>query len=220
VTGSIIVVASSKGGCAKTTICAALAVNLATRNYRVAVCDADPNQAFKTWHSTSDASALSVSAEVNHEAIVGHLMGLAESFDAVLCDTGGWANQTSVFAMGAADLVLIPVMADRNSVIEARRTARQVESVSRIARRSISHRIILSRWTPNGLAERATLLDLEDARLPRLDTYLPNLTAFQKASFSGDIPHRGYIGLVLGRLLDEIVMLGVLSPKPGGVAAE
>jgi chromosome partitioning protein len=218
--GSIIVIASSKGGSAKTTTCTALAVNLAVRGYRVAVCDADPNQAFKTWHQTAEAPALSVSTEVKHEAIVGHLMELAERFDVVLCDTGGWTNQTSVFAMGAADLVLIPVMADRNSVLEARRTAQQVASVSKIARRSIEHRIILARWTPKGLAERATIADLEEARLPRLQTYLPNLTAFQKASFSGEMPFKGYIGFVIGRLIDEIVGLGSLASKPAEVAAE
>ena len=55
-------------------------------------------------------------------------------------------NQTAVFAMGAADMVLIPVMADRNSVLEAGKTAKQVASVGQIARRPIPHRLLLSRW--------------------------------------------------------------------------
>ena len=71
--GSVIVVASSKGGCSKTTTVTALAVNLATRSYKVAVCDSDPNQAFVRWYKTSEAPALSVSTEVDHNKMTAKL---------------------------------------------------------------------------------------------------------------------------------------------------
>jgi chromosome partitioning protein len=103
--GSVIVVASSKGGCSKTTTVTALAVNLAAHGYKVAVCDSDPNQAFVRWYKTGEAPTLSVSTELDHNEIVGHLLRLGKKHDVVLCDTGGWSNQTQVFAMGAADLV-------------------------------------------------------------------------------------------------------------------
>ena len=100
----------------------------------MAVCDADRNQAFAVWHKTTyDGPSLTVTSEIDHNAIVGHLMGLAEKYDVVLVDTAGFENQTAVFAMGTADLVLIPCMADRNSVLEARKTAGQVQSIGKIA---------------------------------------------------------------------------------------
>src|SRR3954453_13549280 len=211
--GSCIVVASSKGGCSKTTTVTALAVNLAARRYRVAVCDADPNQAFARWYKSAEAPALTSTSEIDHNAIVGHLLKLAKSHDVVLCDTGGWSNQTQVFAMGAADLVLIPVMPDRNSVVEARRTAQQVKSVAEIARREIPYRVLLTRWNKRGLSERATLEDLEASKLPVLKQTIGDLSAFQKSTFSGVMPHMGYIGVMVSKLIDEIKGLEAIGER-------
>jgi chromosome partitioning protein len=119
--GAIIVVASSKGGVGKTSLTTALAVNLAAHRYRVSVIDTDRNQAFATWHKTSETPAITCSTCIDHNEIVGHAMAVAEAHDVVLIDTAGFENQTAVFSMGAADIVLIPVMPDRNSVLEARK---------------------------------------------------------------------------------------------------
>lgn len=209
--GSVIVVASSKGGCSKTTTVTALAVNLAAKRYRVAVRDSDPNQAFARWYKSAEVPALTSTTEIDHNAIVGHLLRLAKTHDVVLCDTGGWSNQTQVFAMGAADLVIIPVMPDRNSVVEARRTAQQVRSVSEIARRDIPYKILLTRWNRRGLSERATLEDLEASKLPILKQTIGDLSAFQKSTFSGVMPHTGYIGAMVSKLIDELKGLEVID---------
>ena len=68
--GSIIAICSWKGGCGKTTLCTALAVNLAAARYRVAVIDADPNQAFATWHKIAEAPPLTVTSCIDHNEIV------------------------------------------------------------------------------------------------------------------------------------------------------
>jgi chromosome partitioning protein len=190
----------------------ALSVNLAARGFKVAVCDADPNQAFVRWYNSAEAPKLSISSEINHNAIVGHLMGLAETHDVTLCDTGGWSNQTQVFAMGAADLVIIPVMPDRNSILEAVRTAQQVRSVSQIARRDIPSRVLLTRWTPRGISERAALEDIEASSLPRFQQHIGTLVAFQKCSFSGVMPTTGPIGDIVGNLISELKGLGAIAP--------
>jgi chromosome partitioning protein len=209
--GSIIVVASSKGGCSKTVTVTALAVNLAAEGFKVAVCDSDPNQAFVRWHKMGGAPALTVSSQVDQNLIVGHLNRLGKTHDVVLCDTGGWSNQTQVFAMGAASIVIIPVMPDRNSVVEACRTAQQVASVSEIARRDIPYRVLLTRWTPKGLSERATIEDIEASNLPRLNNHIGDLVAFQKSTFSGTMPTKGYIGLTVSRVISELRSLGVID---------
>lgn len=210
---NVVVVASSKGGCSKTTNTIAIAVNLVRRGYRVSVVDSDPNQTFTAWSRTANAG-LDVSSCISEDEIVGYLIKKSDSCDLVIADTGGWMNQTTVFAFGAASAVLIPVMPDRGSVLEARRTARKVESVSEIARRQIPYRVILSRWTAKGLLERATLADLEASNLPHFRQAIPNLTAFAKASFSGEMPSTGYIGQVLGSLIEEMQGLGVIPARP------
>jgi len=212
--GTIIVAASWKGGVGKTSLVTALAVNLAALRYRVMVVDADPNQAFATWHKTAEAPPLACSSCIDHNEIVGHLMREAEVADVVLADTAGFANQTAVFAMGAADMVLIPVMPDRNSVLEARKTARQTQSVSQIARRDIPYRIILTRWNPRGLAERATLEDIDTSNLPRLQQYLGDLVAFQQYTFSGVMPKSGLVGMQTDKIIDELRGIGAISANP------
>jgi chromosome partitioning protein len=217
--GSILIIASSKGGVGKTTISICLAVNLGARGYRVAGVDADRNQAFATWHQSADSPPLTCSTCVDHNEIVGHIMAEAEKNDVVVVDTAGFENQTAVFSMGAADMVLIPVMADRNSVLEAGKTARQVASVSKIARRSIPLRVILTRWSNRGLAERATIEDLEAMSLPRLQQHLPDLSAFKKATFGGEVPSGGNIGLQIGTIIDDLRGLGAIAPKPARATA-
>jgi chromosome partitioning protein len=212
--GSVICIANWKGGCGKSTLCTVLAVNLAAEGYRVSVIDSDPNQAFATWFRTAEAPPLACSSCVDHNEIVLRAYAEAETHDVVLIDTAGFANQAAVFGIGAADMVLIPVMPDRNSVIEARKTARQVESVGQIARRTILHRVVLSRWSPKGLSERAAIADLDEAKLPMLQQVIPNLAAFQKASFSGDMPTRGYIGFIAARMVEELRGIGAISAKP------
>ena len=108
-----------------------LAVNLAAQGYRVSVIDSDPNQAFATWFRTAEAPPLTCSSCIDHNEIVAHAYAEAETHDVVLVDTAGFANQAAVFGIGAADLVLIPVMPDRNSVIEARKTANRSRASAR-----------------------------------------------------------------------------------------
>ena len=212
--GSVICIANWKGGCGKSTLCMVLAVNLAGQGYKVSVIDSDPNQAFATWFRMAESPPLACSTCIDHNEIVAKAYEEAEKYDVVLVDTAGFANQAAVFGIGAADLVLIPVMPDRNSVIEARKTARQVESVGQIARRAIPYRVILSRWTPRGLSERATIDDLAEAKLPSLRQVVPNLTAFQKATFSGELPNRGYVGFLASQMIEELRELGAIPPKP------
>jgi chromosome partitioning protein len=217
--GSTIAICSWKGGCGKTTLSTALAVNLATMRYRVAVIDADPNQAFANWSKIAEAPPLTVTSCIDHNEIVSHAAAQAENHDVTIIDTAGFANQTAVFAIGAADIVLIPAMPDRNSVLEARKTARQVDSVAQIARPSIPYRIVLSRWDPRGLSERAALEYIEGSNLPRLSWHLSDLSAYQKYTFSGIMPHAGIVGLQTRRIIDELVTLGGIGPKPAAEAA-
>jgi chromosome partitioning protein len=208
----IISIANSKGGSAKTTLCTALAVSLA-RGYRVAVIDADINGTFTTWLNTATTPPLTATACPDHNQIVKHAYEQGEKHDICLIDCAGFSNQTAIFACGSSDLVLIPVTPDRGSVIEAKRTAGQVENVAQIARREIPYRVVLSRWNPRGLAEKATLSDLEAAQLPHLKQHVPNLSAFAKASFSGDMPSTGFIGLTVSRLVQEIEGIGAFTFK-------
>jgi hypothetical protein len=82
-------------------------------------------------HNASGAAPpLTATACPDHEKIVAHAYRQSEEHDICLIDCAGFSNQTSVCACGSSDLVLIPVTPDRDSVIEAKRTAGQIENVA------------------------------------------------------------------------------------------
>ena len=212
--GSIITVAQSKGGAGKTTLVSALGPNLAAAGYRVAVVDSDRNQSFAGWHAQAyEGPVLTVSTEVDHVRIVDVAGGLAEEHDVVLVDTAGFENLTAASAIGMADFVLIPCMPDRGSVRETLRTAQQVTSLSRAARRPIPQSVVLTRWKAKGLSERAALDSLSEAGLPMLAQPLSDLTDYSKLSFSGAVPLAGKVGMQADGLVAELVAKGVIPSK-------
>lgn len=209
--GTILTVASAKGGCGKSALTTILAVNLAARGYKVAVVDSDPNRGFFDWHQGAyEGPALTVTAESSHLEIVDHVQQMAERHDVTLVDTAGFSNQCSAMAMGTADLVLIPVLPDRQSVIEGMRAAKHVASFSKASRRDIPFRIALSRWTPKGLVERALMEDLASAGLPILEQHLSDLSDFRKFTVSGSVPVSGRIADQANAIIKELIAMAAI----------
>lgn len=204
--GQVVAVASGKGGCSKTTSVMLLSASLASAGYKVAVIDADRNQSYASWHSQAyEGVEIICRSEIDHIKVVDLAAELAEASDVVLIDTAGFENLTAASAIGTADFVLIPCMPDRGSVRETMRTVQQVASLSKAARRAIPYSILLSRWRPRGLSERAALDDLREAGLTILEQTLGDLADFSKLSFSGSVPVTGKIGEQATRLIAELI---------------
>jgi chromosome partitioning protein len=217
--GRIICIASGKGGTAKSTLTMVISATLAAMRYRVAVIDADPNACFAQWHRIYEGAPFDCTAEVRQDEIVDHAQAQATEHDVVLIDTAGFGNTTAAFASGTADYVLVPVMPDRASTVEAMRMVRQVGSFAKASRREIPVAIVRSRWNPKGLVERAVLADLQTSGAPVLDNFLPDLSDFGKLTLSGKVPMSGKIGLHTGKVVDELISLGAVPTKPARKAA-
>jgi chromosome partitioning protein len=212
--GSILTTSSSKGGAGKSTLCIVLAVNLATR-HKIAVVDADRNQSFAAWYGHAyEGPTMEVRSEVDHIRVVDLAGELAETHDVVIVDTAGFENLTAASAIGMADHVAIPCMPDRGSVRETLRTAQQVASLAKAARRTIPYSIILTRWKPRGLAERATIESLQEAGHPMLTQYLTDSADHAKLSFTGFVPISGRVGNEAGRIIDELQAKGAIPTRP------
>lgn len=209
--GTILTVASGKGGCAKTTTVTLLSVNLAVQGYRVAVIDADRNQSFASWHENAyEGPEITCKSEIDHIRVVDLAGELADTHDIVLVDTAGFESLTAASAIGMADHVLIPCMPDRGSVREAMRTAKQVASLSKAARRTIPYSCLLARWKPRGLSERAALDDLREAGLTILEAAIGDLADCTKLSFSGSVPTAGKVAEQVAILISELVGKGAM----------
>ena len=212
--GSILTTSSSKGGAGKSTLCIVLAVNLATR-HKIAVIDADRNQSFAAWYGHAyEGPTMEVRSEVDHIRVVDLAGELAETHDVVIVDTAGFENLTAASAIGMADHVAIPCMPDRGSVRETLRTAQQVASLAKAARRTIPYSVILTRWKPRGLAERATIESLQEAGHPMLTQYLTDSADYAKLSFTGFVPISGRVGNEADRIIDELRAKGAIPARP------
>lgn len=186
--GKIIVAATAKGGAGKSTMVACLATHWQTGGKAVALIDADPNETLTRWHGKRGAlSQATLRTEHNEHAVIPAIRDLARDHDVVLVDCAGFGNQCMVFAIGAADLVLIPVMTDEANVFEAVRARRIVESAAALIDRPIMARSVLSRVKRAAVAEhaRAELVGLET---PPLAAQLSDRVLFQEATFHGSSP--------------------------------
>jgi chromosome partitioning protein len=219
--GIILACAQSKGGSGKTTLVSCLAAALAASGYRVCVVDSDRNQTFASWHANAyEGPPLTCRSEIDHIKVVDMAGDMAESHDVVLADTAGFENLTAASAIGMADYVLIPCMPDRGSVRETLRTAQQVSSLAKAARRPIPHSVVLTRWKPRGLSERAARDSLQEAGLPILEAALSDTAEYSKLSFSGAVPMLGKVREQMDSLIGELRGKGAIPLNSGKQATD
>src|SRR5437868_3641029 len=187
--GKILVAATGKGGAGKSTTVACLAVYWHMAGKRVALIDCDPNQTLTRWHAKRSALAeIALRTQLDEHAIIPTIAEMAGDHDMVLVDCAGFGNQAMVFAIGAADLVLIPVMTDEANVFEALRTRKIVGSASVLTRRTIPARTLLCRVKRSAIATHARA-QLVALRAEPLETQIPDRVIFQEATFHGSAPN-------------------------------
>ncbi len=210
--GTIITVATQKGGAGKTMLTRILSVNLATEGWKVAVIDADPNKGFSEWAQVYTGPSLSVHTEPDEKKLANLPADLAEQYDAVIIDTAGFGSRSMLVAIGAADGVIIPCMPDRGSVREAEQTAEWVRNLSKSTRRSIDFRVVMTGFDPRRSADKYAYEQATTGLgLPFLEARLSDRTAYQASSWSGTVPTDGIIGKEAKVLSDEIIALGWLK---------
>lgn len=184
----VVVAATGKGGAGKTTSVACLAVYWARRGKRVALIDADPNQTLARWHARGDVLCdIPLTAEYDADALLPAIETYAADCDVVVVDCAGFTSQSMLFAVGAADLVLIPAMTDEANLFEAARTQKLVRNASALTRRTIASRVLLCRVKRCAVTSHARR-ELQKLGLAVLTAQLNDRVAFQEASFFGTAP--------------------------------
>ena len=187
-TGQVLAIASIKGGVGKSTLAACLATHWLQAGQRVAVLDTDPNRTLSRWHGMgASLTAATLVTEADEHHILPRIGELRTEHDYTLVDCAGFGNQAMLFAIGGADLVLIPVMADEASIYEAMRTRRLVQSASTLARRPIPARTLLTRVKRSRVVQHARS-QLEKLGAEPLPIQLSDRSVFQEASFFGSSP--------------------------------
>jgi len=186
----VLVVATSKGGTGKTTISASLAAYWRKAGKSVAILDTDPNEAITRWarKSTDGFDGVGVESCSNEHTIIESVQRLGEAVDVVIVDTAGFGNQAMIYAVGIADLVLVPVMADEASLFEAAKMKQVIESASALTRRQIPFRTVLNRVKRTTTVVRHTERNLEALGLRPVSCRIGDRVIFQEASYHGETP--------------------------------
>ena len=93
-TGSVMVVATSKGGAGKSTLVACLATLWHDRGRQVNLVDADPNQTLSRWHAKGGVlSRLPIFKEADETELIRCIGDAAKVSEVTVVDCPGVGNQ-------------------------------------------------------------------------------------------------------------------------------
>ena len=209
----VLTLASSKGGCGKTTIATSLAAALAGEGVDIALLDADPNGGAYRWATaTYSGPKVASYAEPEKDRLADLLPVLGDRHAVLIADTAGFGNLAATICMLGADAILIPVSPGEGDVVEARKTVSFVEGLARTARRPIPVRIVPNRIRKGTTLSRHTLSEIEALSLPRLQTALSEAVAYGELGFSGALPMTGPAAAETAGLVAELRSHGWLPP--------
>jgi chromosome partitioning protein len=205
---SIITIATSKGGAGKTTIARLILGRLALDGLPVAAVDADLNHTLTDWVRAASKHPITIEHELDETRIVPLVESLHEKHDVVVIDTAGAATQATIFAIGCADLVLVPCQTSSADIVEAIKTMNLIKSASLMMKRSVTARVVLTGYQPNTNISTHVEGEIAKANLPLMRARLNRLVAFQEMSFTGIVPTTGIAGVQCANFIDEIASLG------------
>lgn len=149
----VIALASSKGGCGKSTTALILASAYAEDGYTVRIIDADRSARLFRWAQFGAKPAAISAVQADEKNLRSEVETARRDRDVVLIDVEGSANATVAFAIGFADAVIIPANPSAPDVEDAINTVRLVRDMSGVARRDIPHGLLWSR-VPTAIRSR------------------------------------------------------------------
>lgn len=141
-----IVLASTKGGCGKSTSAVLLAAELATNGYSVAIIDADPNQPISLWAARNGTPGLlKVISKVDESTIIDVIEAEEQVSTFVIIDLEGSANMTAAYAISRADLVIVPTQGSLLDAMEAMKSVALVKQQEKAFNKEIPYAVLLTR---------------------------------------------------------------------------
>ena len=207
---SIIAICTSKGGAGKTTLAEIILGCVVEAGFKAAAIDADFNHTLHDWITQFSTYEIDVRHELDETKLVDLAGELEAKHDLVVIDTAGASSQASLFAIGCADLVLVPVQLSSADVVEAIKTVRLASSASKMIGRDIPVRVVLMNYkAETNIADRIKH-ELAQYGLTFLDTKIRNLVAFQEMSFTGKVPDVDPAQTICALFIDELAREGGL----------
>ena len=185
-----IVFANPKGGAGKTTSALILATEIA-RRAAVTIIDADPNHPISDWATLpGKPDNVTVVSEISENNILDAIDDAAERTPFVVVDLEGTASTVVAYAIGRADLVLIPLQAKQLDGKQAARAINLIKRQEKAFRKTIPHAVVMTRTSPaiRSRAFKAIVDQLRENRISILDVELTERAAFDSfIAFGGTL---------------------------------
>jgi chromosome partitioning protein len=186
-----IVFTSLKSGTGKTTAATILATELVEGGVSVTMIDASPNRNVVDWAARPGVpDNLTVVGDVTQDNIVDRIAEAASRTTFVIVDLEHTISLMMGYAIGLADLVIIPMQGSKLDAKQAARAKILVRRQERVLRRSIPFAILITRTKPGitPRAERHIEKSFAESQVPVLRTQLHEREAYRALfSFGGTL---------------------------------
>ena len=178
----VIAFANSKGGVGKST--SALVVSqVLSRQAGVTLLDADPNQPLATWAARDPERVpdkLTIIPKVTEETIIDEIDQGAGRDPFVIIDLEGTANMSVSYAIGRADLVVIPTRGSQMDADQAARVIQLIDRQRKAFKREIRYAVLFTCTNVlRGKDFKFIHKQLQDAKIPVLATEMVERAAFR-----------------------------------------
>ncbi|CAO5677786.1 MAG: hypothetical protein HEEMFOPI_01558 [Holosporales bacterium] len=187
----IITLATSKGGAGKSTLARNLAAHWINIGMKVVIIDADPQGSIIGRHDPEgDLKNLMVIAEPE-ETVQGLVEDIKNDYDIVIIDTGGFRNRTTVRALLASDLAIIPLKPSADDVAGALETHRLVDEINETPERlknNIKYRMILTMTQQGTVISKHVRTELEQLGYLLLKHEMHHRVAYPETAIKGLSP--------------------------------
>ena len=187
----VIALATSKGGVGKSTLARGLAAHWFGLGYKPALIDADPTATLsKRYNPQGPLGTVPVIAEP--EELVAHVIEeLRAKHRPVIVDTAGFRNRTTISALVAADLAIIPLKPAAEDLDCAVATFELIREINETPERSghpIRTAMILTMTMRGTVIARHVRSQLGAAGYPLLQAEMPHRVAYPEAAIDGLSP--------------------------------
>ncbi|MGA8758174.1 MAG: ParA family protein [Stellaceae bacterium] len=187
----VIALATSKGGVGKSTLARGLAAHWLTLGRKPALIDADPTGTLaKRYNPQGPLGAVPVIAEPE-ERVSQAIEDLRARHTPVIVDTAGFRNRTTISALVAADLAIIPLkpaIEDVDCAIATFELVREINETPERNGRPVHTAMILSMTMRGTVIARHVRSQLEEAGYPLLKAEMPHRVAYPEAGIEGLSP--------------------------------
>jgi len=187
----VITLATSKGGVGKSSLARSLAAHSFNVGHKPALVDADPQQTLANrFDPDGRMGAIPIIAEP--EERVGEVIEeLRRQHAPIIVDTAGFRNRTTVGALVATDLAIIPLkpaVEDVDAAIATYDLIREINETEERESRPIKAAFILTMSLRGTVIARHVRTQLMDAGYPLIKAEMLNRVAYPEAGIDGLSP--------------------------------